>query len=91
LQGLAILYSQKGDYERAMVCLKKILKIRPEDAGAYYNIACMHSLQNDVEESIAWLKKAREKGFKNWDLLKKDKDLENVRGTLFYKELIEGK
>ena len=45
----------------------------------------------EVEKSIEFLKKALDKGYNDWELLKNDGDLENVRGTSFYKELIEGR
>jgi len=29
-----------------------------------------------------------DKGFADWGLLKKDRDLENIRGTAYYEELM---
>lgn len=55
---------------------------------ASYNIACIYSIQNKIKESISWLKKAIEKGYNNWNLIKTDKELENIRGSSYYKELI---
>jgi hypothetical protein len=43
-----------------------------------------------VEESTGWLKKAIEKGYDNWDLIKTDKDLNNIRGSSYYEELVRG-
>jgi hypothetical protein len=53
-------------------------------------MACIYAKQNRIEESIEWLKKAIERGYDNWDLIKTDKDLENIRGSSYYKELIKG-
>lgn len=61
----------------------------PDYANTYYNIACMYSRQNKIENSIKWLKLAVNKGYKNWNLIKTDKDLENIRGSLYYNELIK--
>jgi hypothetical protein len=44
-----------------------------------------------MEESIDWLKEAIKRGYKNWDLIKRDKDLENIRGSSYYKEIIRGR
>jgi len=38
---------------------------------------------------VRWLKTAVEKGFADWGLLKQDKDLENIRGTAYYGELMK--
>ena len=47
-----------------------------------------HSVPDKVNESVHWLKEAINRGFKNCDLLKTDRDLENIRGSLYYKELM---
>ena len=69
--------------------LKKVIEIQPGSAGAYYNMACIYARQGRVEESVRWLKAAVEKGFSDWGLLKKDRDLENIRGTAYYGELMK--
>jgi len=66
-----------------------MIELQPNDAIAHYNISCMYSRKNNIEESISWLKKAIKKGYNNWDLIKTDKDLENIRGSSYYKELVK--
>jgi tetratricopeptide (TPR) repeat protein len=56
---------------------------------AYYNIACEYAKQNKREESIVWLEKAIRKGFSNWDHIKADKDLDSIRSSARYKELVK--
>ena len=87
---MATVYSIKGEYGKAIDLFKKIIELRPEKAGAYYNISCLYARQNKIEESIDWLKKAIEMGYKDWNLIRTDKDLENIRSTSYYKELIGG-
>jgi Tfp pilus assembly protein PilF len=83
---LAFVYSIKGEYEKALVEFKKTIKIRSDLIWAYYYIAAILAAQNRIEESIRWLDRAIEKGFNNWDFLKSDKMLENIRKTSYYKE-----
>jgi tetratricopeptide (TPR) repeat protein len=83
-------YTIKKEYKKALSSFKKIIELRPDSAGAYYNIACIYARQSKTEKSIDWLKKAIKKGYKNWDLIKTDKDLENIRGSSFYEELVRG-
>lgn len=67
------------------------MRLKPDfSAAVYYNMACIYARQNKIEESIAWLKKAIKSGYKNCGLLITDKDLENIRGFSYYKEIIEG-
>ena len=89
LDSLATAYSVKGEHEKALVLFKKIAGVRPERAVTYYNIACIYAVQNRIKESVDWLKKGLEKGYKNWDLIKSDKTLENIRGSSYYKDLIK--
>jgi tetratricopeptide (TPR) repeat protein len=83
---LAFVYSVKGEYEKALAGFKKTIEIRSDLFWAYYHIAAILAVQNREEESISWLDRAIEKGFRDWDFLKNDKMLENIRGTSYYKE-----
>ncbi|HOO46978.1 MAG TPA: tetratricopeptide repeat protein, partial [Deltaproteobacteria bacterium] len=88
LNNMAVQYAHQGEYDKAITSLKKASSLSPEDADIYYNIACMYSRMNMVEESVAWLERAVSKGFNNWKLIKKDPDLDNIRVTGFYKKLV---
>jgi Flp pilus assembly protein TadD len=88
LNNLAMLYSIKGEYGKAIDLFKKMIALRPEKAGAYYNISCLYARQNKIGESIDWLKTAIRMGYKDMDLIRTDKDLENIRNTSYYRELI---
>ena len=90
MNNLARAHGAKAEYDRAISLYMKIIDLEPESYVAYYNIACIYSEQNRAEESITWLKKAKEKGFKDWELLESDEDLENIRGSSYYKEFISG-
>jgi tetratricopeptide (TPR) repeat protein len=86
---LAVVHMIKEEYDKAISIFKKLIELQPNDAIAHYNISCMYSRKNNIEESISWLKKAIKKGYDNWDLIKTDKDLENIRGSSYYKELVK--
>jgi hypothetical protein len=88
---LALVYMTRGEYEKAVSLFERVAELQPDNAGAYYNIACLYAIQNRVDESIDWLDKAIKRGYQNWDLIKNDKDLENIRGSSYYKEIIKGR
>ncbi|MCP4107717.1 MAG: tetratricopeptide repeat protein [Desulfobacteraceae bacterium] len=91
LKNLAIAYAVKGEYENAVSLLKKITDIQPENSDAPYLLACIYARQNRKEESVDWLKKAVKRGYNNLEKLKTDNNLENIRNTSYYKELIKGR
>ena len=89
LGNLALVYGRWGDYEKALDVLRKVIVVKPGNSGAYYNIACIYARQGKAEEAVRWLKDAVERGFSDWALLKTDKDLEGIRGTVYYRELMK--
>jgi tetratricopeptide (TPR) repeat protein len=91
LHNLGVIYSQKGDFARALAYMKKVSDIQPENPDNAYNISCIYARQGRIDEATAWLDMAVKKGFHNWELLKKDPDLYNIRGTGYYKGLVNGK
>jgi tetratricopeptide (TPR) repeat protein len=91
INNLAVAYMVKKEYNEAVSLFEKVIKLIPESPGAYYNLACIYARQNRVEEAIEWLSHAVEKGYKNWDLIKNDPDLENIRSSAYYKELVKGR
>ncbi len=91
LYHLAKLYIIKAEYDRAMSLYQKMLDLLPDHAGVYYNIACIYAKQNRPEEAVAWLEKSIEKGFDDWEHLKADGDLDNIRGSSTYKDFIRSR
>jgi len=87
---LALTYAANRQYDRALTAFKKLIELDPDNAGNYYNIAVLYALQNNVPDSIAWLKQAVAKGYQNWGLIKTDKDLANIRNSAEYKKLVKG-
>jgi len=87
LNDLAQVHMNRGEYDQARPLYMQMIELRPDDYIAYYNMACLYAKQNQVEEAVAWLKRAVERGFSDWQLLANDEDLENLRDTAYFKEL----
>lgn len=85
---IALLYSAAGDHDRAIQYFQKMVEVKPDLANAYYNIACLYAKQNKVREATDWLRSAVEKGYDNLTLIKTDKDLDNIRGSSAYMEIV---
>ena len=90
LSRIAMLHIKKKNYTDAISLLSgPMLKLEPDNAAINYNIACLYALQNDQEKAISWLRLAVEKGYDNWEKIKTDPDLENIRDSKYYKEIIK--
>ena len=88
LNALAIVYVNKRQYQEAISTFKRLVNIQPENNIFPYNISCLYAIQNMTNESIEWLTKATNNGYSNWNHLKNDKDLENIRHTPYFKSLV---
>ena len=89
MQGLVLVYSNQQEYTKAIDMLQNIRKVQPEDPKIDYTISHLYAKENMVDESIVWLKQAIEKGFRNWDLIKTDPYLANIRNTSYVHELMK--
>ena len=89
LDNMATLYVLTMEYNSAIAQFDKMLLLQPENNTIYYNKSCVYAKLGKKEKAIQFLKKAIEKGFNDWQYLKSDEDLENIRGTHFYKQLIK--
>lgn len=87
----ALAYYAKGEYDKALSEFIRAVELDSKYSGSYYNIACLYSIKNNIEEACNWLSKAIENGYNNWDNIKQDKDLANIRNTSCYKKIISGK
>ena len=88
---LAMACAANRQYDRALVEFQKLMALDPDNASIDYNIAVLHALQNNVPEAVTWLKRAVDKGYSNWELIKTDKDLANIRSSAEYQQLVEGR
>lgn len=84
--GLEAIREQK--YARGVRLFSVCIRLYPERPTAYYNLACIHSLQNDVDASLKSLRQALEKGFNGFEHVERDGDLDNVRQDPRFKTLI---
>ncbi len=87
---LAMAYAADRQYDRALAEFQKLIDLDPDTPSTYYNIAVLYALQNKVADSLTWLKKAVAMGYNNWELIKTDKDLANIRNSEDYKQLVKG-
>ena len=90
-KNLAIIYAMRGNDDTARSILKESIAVRPEQWEAYYYIAGTYARQNKIDESVSWLEKAVKGGFGDWTLLRTDPNLEMIRATAYYQELMQNR
>lgn len=82
---LGEIYTYLGEYRKSLKVDLKISEIIPDQPHVYYNLACDYSLLGNIEEAFKNLKIAFSLGYKDFDSIDKDPDLENLRKDKRYK------
>lgn len=80
-------FFELGQFNQAKAWMIKTLQQFPEE-GNYYDAACLYSLMKQPASSIAYLDTAFTKGYRDFEHLAKDDDLDNVRNLPEFKSLI---
>lgn len=77
-----------GQRDKALDAIEKLDK-DSVGRGDAYDFACMYSLLDDKQQALDFLEKALQSGFCEFVQIGNDTDLDNIRGTERFKQLIE--
>jgi tetratricopeptide (TPR) repeat protein len=88
LNNLAVIYMHEKNFSAAQRSLEKAIRLKPSVVDPYYNLACVFAIKGQVSKSLLHLKKAVsiDRSVKQW--AREDTDLDNVRGTPGFKDII---
>jgi adenylate cyclase len=78
-----------GDRERALEWNKKAMQLAPKDPATLYNAACLFCLMGEFEKCYECFDQAIDNGFAHRVWMETDPDLEAIRRTPRFKELLE--
>jgi arylsulfatase A-like enzyme len=92
----AEIFHLKGHYidifeknnEKALESWHKALDLDPLHSESYYDVACLYSLLNKEKEALKFLEKAIRAGYDNFNHMQQDTDLDNIRDTDQFKEIL---
>ena len=76
-------------HPEAIESFKHAIALGYRKATSMYNIACAYALINDKDNALAWLQRAIDAGFEQWDNLASDSDLDPLRTDPRFKKLRE--
>src|SRR3989338_6242310 len=87
---LGELYARAGMFKESLAVDEKLVRLRPIDPVALYNLACSYSLLSDVDNAFKTVKKAINCGYSDLHHLERDGDLKNLRNDKRFKQYITG-
>ena len=76
---MARIQMERGEGQKALPILQAIVEHHPQDSDCFYNLACCHSANHNLQESLECLEKALANGFQDFDKISGDKDLDYIR------------
>lgn len=77
-----------GHAEEAEEWMSRVIAANPDDKGSYYDKACLYGRMGKLEESLAALDTAFQKGFRRFAHLEHDDDMDPIRNLPAYKALV---
>jgi tetratricopeptide (TPR) repeat protein len=85
----AVAYMQQKKFNKAQEDLKKAVELAPKSPAVHYNLASLYSLKGDVDLALDAIDSALASGFTDYDALRKDPDLDNVRKSPEFRKVLE--
>jgi len=85
----SVAYMMQKKYNLALDDLKKAKELKPNDPAIRYNLASCHSLMGNVDLGFVELDAALANGFNDYDSLRKDPDIANLRKHADWRKTLE--
>ncbi|MCX6210166.1 MAG: hypothetical protein NTZ59_11900, partial [Bacteroidetes bacterium] len=82
-------YIRINNLDSAFFYFTKALKMESNNKSALYNMACYYSITKETDSAIAYLEKSIKAGYDDFENIKTDTDLDNIRNTEKFKALIK--
>ncbi|HXT23004.1 MAG TPA: adenylate/guanylate cyclase domain-containing protein, partial [Thermoanaerobaculia bacterium] len=78
-----------GERDEGVRFAERALHIHPDEEAVLYNVACDYALAGESERAFECLERAVEIGFGNSSWLEIDPDLDTLRRTARFEQLVE--
>lgn len=83
------LYTKAGLWQKGLEVDLKLVRLRPQDALVFYNLACSYALLNQTRVAMGALSKAIDFGYDDFEHLKNDTDLDNLLKDEHFQQYIK--
>ena len=88
LRVMGTLLTLKGRHKEGLEIDRRLVRLRPKDALAQYNLACSYALLKRLDQALQALRKAIEMGYRDFRYMRQDHDLDYLRSDPRYKQLL---
>lgn len=88
LQALAELYTKTGQYEKGLEIDLQLSQLLPNDDLVWYNLGCSCALTHRFDDAFESLTKAIDLGYGDYEWMKTDPDLVNLKSDPRFESLL---
>lgn len=85
----SVAYMQQRKFNKAEEDLRRARELSPDSPSVRYNYASLHSLNGNVDLALDEIDAALTRGFSDYDALRRDPDLENLRRNPEFRKILE--
>jgi len=85
---LGHLYTKEGQLDDGLRMDRRLVRLKPEDPLAHYNLACSLALKDRKRDAVKSLQAAIDLGYSDLDWLQSDPDLKDLHGYEAYQDLV---
>jgi tetratricopeptide (TPR) repeat protein len=79
----------KGRLKDGLAVDEKLVTVCPTDPTAHYNLACRYALLKQRDKAITTLRKAVELGYRDFEFMLEDHDLDSIRKDPRFRKLVK--
>jgi Flp pilus assembly protein TadD len=88
LRALGHILTTKNRYAEGLEIDKRLVRLRPQDALAHYNLACSFALLKRSNNALQALRRAVELGYRDFRYMKQDHDLDSIRHDPRFRQIL---
>jgi tetratricopeptide (TPR) repeat protein len=89
LRAQACNLTMKGRLQEGLAVDERLVAVCPTDPTAHYNLACRYALLKQRDKAITTLRKAVELGYRDFDFMLEDHDLDSIRKDPRFRKLLK--
>lgn len=82
------LYTEQGRIAEGLKMDRKLVRLKPDNPTARYNLACSLALMNKPKAALDTLQEALQLGYYDYAWMAKDKDLKSLHGMPRFEEMM---
>jgi tetratricopeptide (TPR) repeat protein len=80
--------THKHRYREGLEIDRQLVRLRPLDSVAHYNLACSFALLRKADQALKALERAIELGYRDFQYMAQDKDLDSIRKDPRFQQII---